>query len=178
MSLRFDPKSKADSISQPLDVLEEAFRLEDQNQSETAADPYAIQSEMNLLFSGANRARELKEANPVKEPSIPDLMEDILGPAPQIGNRSELFSTVIDRYILLRQNLIERRNSLSHALEGYLQPTEAFDIYDRIETIDRSLVEVERNIQRAQIQKEKIERAESLQEQAEIAKRNSRANGA
>ncbi len=179
MSIRFDPKSKADSVAHPLDLLESAFQLQDANQnSETGVDPSEIKTEMNLLFAGANEARRLRKSNPMKETLVPDLTRDILGPIPQIDNRSKLLATVIDRYILLRETLIERRNNFSHTLEEHLQPAEALDIFDRIETIDRTLVEVEKNIQKAEIEKAKIEKRERLAKEAEMKKRKERASGA
>ena len=173
MSIGFDPKIKADSINAPLDVLEEAFRMQDENaaQGDPFADPYAVQSEMDLLFAGTRRAREVRAENPQDPIFVPDLTRNILGPMPQIGSRSELMKTVIDRYILVRRNLIDRRNNYSQTLEGYLQPAETLDIYGRIEEIDRALQEIDKNIVRAKIEKAKLEKLEEAKFQEELARR-------
>ncbi|MDP2599274.1 MAG: hypothetical protein Q8P84_00880 [Deltaproteobacteria bacterium] len=173
MSIGFDPKIKGESINAPLDVLEEAFRMQDENaaQGDPFSDPYAVQNDMDMLFAGARRAREFREANPIDPISIPDLEKDILGPMPKIGSRSQLMKTVIDRYTLVQRNLIDRRKNLAHALEGYLKPEEAMDIRGRMEAIDNALREIDKNVARAQTEKTKLEKLEEAKFQEELARR-------
>lgn len=177
MSIGFNPKIKADSISAPLDVLEEAFRIQDETgiPAETMADPYAPQNAVNamdLLFSGVQAAKAHREAHPHESLSIPDLEKDILGPMPKIGSKSHLMETVIDRYTLVRRNLIDRRNNYAHALEGYLKPEEALDLHERIEEIHRALLEIDKNMERARHQKQSLEKLEEAKFREELARRD------
>lgn len=163
MTIEFDPRARG--ISQPAQSNEtEAAGQNSRAQSGDFfdADPFAQQtiSELDLLFSGALRFKQLRMENPAPSINIPGLDQDILGPMPILGSSARDLSEVIHRYEGLRRNLIERRRNYAHALESYLRPEEAFDLHQRLEEIDHSLIRVEQELSKAIRYKQQAETRE------------------
>ncbi|OGQ48682.1 MAG: hypothetical protein A3H42_04865 [Deltaproteobacteria bacterium RIFCSPLOWO2_02_FULL_46_8] len=144
MTIHFDPKAKALAINTPApakaDVLEE---------QDSTIIPHRAVSEMDLLFSGLQQQKQLQSTQPADVPEIPDFEKDILGPMPILGKSSITTNGVISRYLSLRKNLLERRNSLSIALEGHLKPEEAYDVFSRIDALDSALKTLQHNLDKA-----------------------------
>lgn len=116
-------------------------------------DPFspeqAAVSQLDILFSGIPNTRRLREEHPFELPHFPDLQREVLGRTPAIADSAASLTNVINRYRSIRVSLIERRRNYAHALEGYLQPAEALDLYSRIDAIDTALIEIEQEIQKA-----------------------------
>ncbi|MBI4125259.1 MAG: hypothetical protein HY609_03535 [Deltaproteobacteria bacterium] len=176
MTIEFDPRPRG--VSQPAQTNESP----EQNETASAqsgdffnADPFVQQtvSEMDLLFSGIRRFERIQEENPTDAIHIPGLDTDLLNPMPVLGSSSRDLTEIIRRYEGLQKNLIERRNNYSHALEGFLRPEEAMDLYDRIEQIDRALLRVDRELTAATRKKEQLERWEERERMRRIEEEES-----
>lgn len=151
------PRAQESAYPDPLDVMQ----------------PQTYVTEMEVLFSGTSRSARLRGEHPMEPLDIPGLETDILGPLPILGNRSSDLSDIIQRYQGLRANLIERRNNYTQVLEGYLRPEETLDIYDRIDQIDRALLKINQELDKAVFRREELrarerERAREALENQEI----------
>lgn len=161
MSIDFDRRARAVTNTGAAEnnpsARAESASAETADPLETLMNPTQAVSEMQLLFSGTRNLRSLREDHPLEELNIPELGRDILGPMPAAGATSGDLQRIIERYRQLRLNLIERRNNYAHALEGFLYPEEAMDLYERIEQIDDALLKIEQEMDQAGNRKSQLE---------------------
>lgn len=132
--------------------------------AQTVEDPYSeilnptqAVSEMQLLFSGSRNIQRLREDHPFELNVIPELGSDLLGPMPALEGSPQALQGIINRYRQLRVSLIDRRQNYSHALEGYLKPDEALDLYDRIDQIDNAVIKLDHQLDLAMNKKSQAE---------------------
>lgn len=140
MTIQFDPKSRAILVNTA-----EPARGNSVENDDPYPEPVRAVSEMELLFSGMKKP----QANPADIPQIPDLERDILRTMPRLGGNSVTLGGVIERYKLLKKNLLDRRNNLSNALKKGLKPEEARDLIRHLNLIDKALQTVHRNMEKA-----------------------------
>ena len=145
MTINFDPKANR---LPPAPSENPQVKKEEVAYADPYADPVQTVSDLDILFSGLTQRKELQAQNPVQPIEVPDLNKNILGPMPMLADQNT-FGAIVDRYQLLRKNLLDRRMNYVQALEGYLKPDEAFDMIGRIEEIDHALGAVESNLEKA-----------------------------
>lgn len=158
MSVQFDPKAKAQGA--PTQQIEEAFSMQAQG-APPQQDPATVMSEMDLLLSGLAHRENLQRENPQNAINVPDMDKNV----PQVLQKSSGgMNAVIQRYRVLKRNLLERKENFEKALKHYLTPDEALDLIQRLEEVEKALLETEQNLQHAmnlQAQLKERERAQS-----------------
>lgn len=141
MSVQFDPKIKGQA-----EPAQNEEAVSSRPSAVSQEDPQAVISELDLLFRGLSSQNILREQSPPEAVQVPNLEKDI----PQVLKKSSpRLQEIIGHYQLLKRNLLERRQNFEKVLKGDLHPAEAMDLYARIEEINRGLLEVEQNIQKA-----------------------------
>lgn len=180
MSIDFDPRARAiGTTTAAADTPTAASETVD-----TPIDAQGAVTEMDLLFSGQRGAQAFRAQHPLQPINVPGFEGDILGSLPVLGHSSTDVGAIVRQYTILKNNLVDRRNNFAHALEGYLQPDETLDLYARLDQLDRAIVKVEQELDKAQSRKrdlqarEREQRREALEEAdrdaaaAERARRN------
>ena len=136
-----------------------------QRNQETPNRPREAVDELNLLFSGVQRSRQLTAEFPQEPIHVPEIDGNLQGTL-QIGNSPKTLDVVIQNYKLLKKNLQERRKNLSITLEGYVQPHEALDLFSRIDALNEALLKIEQNLEKAVAKKAILEQRQREQDQA------------
>lgn len=147
MSINFDPKK---SILPPAEVRyseTEPPAADSTFPGDPYGDPVAVRSEMDAIFGGVRRQKQLAAMQPKHMNNIvKGIEEDIDKITTLLGDHSPDPDQFMLKYKYYRKNLVERRANLVNALGSGLQPAEAKDILQRIEMIDDALRLVDREL--------------------------------
>lgn len=153
MSITFDPKNSQTRQTVPLQTSTTA----NSEIPEVKIDEKMVTTEMELLFEGVRHLEEAQSGSSVQTIDVPGLDTDILRDLPILGENPKDVEAIIQKYRQLKNNLIERRRNFTVALDGFLQPHEAMDIYQRMDAIDAALIKIEQYSEQAFAMKKELE---------------------